>query len=491
MRLGVIAEARKRANVQPGGGAARWAEFNATRDRMNLRELQEKRLKAAKDAQALLPLTTPEARAKHKAFMDEHDGYKQQIDDLRAAERTQSALDDLGRTERLPEGRVISPGDRLASVQEYRTAMKRFGKKAYEHMTPESRIAVNVMNAEYWESVRNVALGKASAEERAVYEGRAPEFRDMGISVSSLGGYFVPQGFVYDIDQAMKYWGDMLGIAEILDTATGQTLPYPTDNDTTITGEIVAEGAQVTEADVSVGHLNFGAYKFSTKMVKVSLELLQDSAFNLESYLRDKFAIRMGRILNTKFTVGAGTTEPNGIITAIVAGNPAPNAWATQQTYGTPVIAAGSSANDGSANTGANSIGYGDMVNLEHSVDPLYRRGAKYMFHDGTLRFLKTLLDKYGRPLWVPGVTADAPDEICGYDYSINNDMATIAASANTVAFGAMKKYLIRRVKEMSILVLRERYADYGQVAFIGFSRYDGNLIDAGTHPVSYLQQHS
>jgi HK97 family phage major capsid protein len=56
------------------------------------------------------------------------------------------------------------------------------------------------------------------------------------------------------------------------------------------------------------------------------------------------------------------------------------------------------------------------------------------------------------------------------------------------VAFGSLDKYLIRRVKEMSVLRLVERFADYGQVAFLGFARYDGNLLDAGTHPVKYLQ---
>ena len=71
--------------------------------------------------------------------------------------------------------------------------------------------------------------------------------------------------------------------------------------------------------------------------------------------------------------------------------------------------------------------------------------------------------------------------------YSINNDMATIAPNAITIAFGALDKYLVRRVKDLSILRLVERFADYGQIAFLGFSRYDANLLDAGTHPVKYL----
>lgn len=69
--------------------------------------------------------------------------------------------------------------------------------------------------------------------------------------------------------------------------------------------------------------------------------------------------------------------------------------------------------------------------------------------------------------------------------------LKTAGAGKKTVAFGALDKYLIRRVKELAVLRLVERFADYGQVAFLGFARYDGNLLDAGTHPVKYIVQRS
>ena len=113
------------------------------------------------------------------------------------------------------------------------------------------------------------------------------------------------------------------------------------------------------------------------------------------------------------------------------------------------------------------------------------------MFHDNTLKLIKQLLDKYGRPLWLPGIAANAPDTINGYPYVINQSMPTIAASANTMLFGSLQKFIMRRVKDLSILRLDERFAEVGQVAFIAFSRIDSRLVDAGTHPICYLQQHS
>ena len=292
----------------------------------------------------------------------------------------------------------------------------------------------------------------------------------------------MPVGFVNRIEEALKFYGDMWNQAEILDTATGQPLPFPTDNDTTVAGEIVGEGQQVSTQDVSLGQIMLSAYKFSTKMVKVSIELLQDSAFDLEAFLVKKFGTRLGRISNTKFTIGGG---PSNIAGSPLVAAPEPTGILTASTSsGQTVIG------DDNATTPdpTNQVGYLDLVNLEHSVDPLYRMGAKYMMHDSTLRFLKTLKDKFGRPLWVPAMASGQVDTINGYGFSINNDMDQLGHLKKSVAFGPLDKYLIRRVKEMSVLRLVERFADFGQIAFLGFARYDGNLIDAGTHPVKYLQ---
>lgn len=464
-----------------------------------LREIQEKLGSLNEQAQQyrvkMNNSSTPmaevkEARASFNKVMDEVEtltAEREQIKRDNEREARSAQLDAELRGSRRPPEEQVSAADKRSAVAAYKTALKRHGVQAREKVSAEIRSTIEQLEAIYWKAfIRCSHRDGGDAESRAIVQGLGEEFRDMGIGTNTLGGYFVPQGFVYEVEEALKYYGPTMEAFEIMDTATGQPLPYPTSNDTSNTGEIVGEGVQVSTADVTIGHINFGAFKFSTKMVKVSLELLQDSAFDMPSFLKKQFAIRLGRILNTKFTVGAGTTEPTGIITAITANN---GAASTTPSYGTILTAAGSSANTGGAETGATSIGSTDLFNLEHTVDPLYRRGASYMFHDQTLRFLKGLLDKYGRPLWKPGVAVGSPDTINGYPYWVNNDMDQIATGKKTVVFGDLKKYLIRRVKELGVLTLNERFADYGQVAYIGFARYDGNLLDAGTHPVNYLQQ--
>lgn len=414
-----------------------------------------------------------ELRHKYNSLNGEQKIVAQEIEDLTRANEAGDLVSQMRATKRPPEAQIDV--DALVETgQAERRYAKAFTSYLRHGMLPDGRGSKGV-----------------DAEDQAILLSHQMEKRDLGITTGSLGGFFVPQGYVYQIEQAMKWYGGMLEATDSMDTSTGNPLPWPTDNDTSNEGELVAEGAQVTTQDASIGHITFNAWKYSTKLIKVSIELLQDSAFDIENYLMEKFAIRLGRKLNADFTNGSGSSQPMGLVTAVVANNGTPQAWGVGSGPGVPLIAAGSAANDGGSETGATSIGSQDLVNLEHSVDKAYRTGAAYMMNDLTLRYIKTLLDKYGRPLWQAGLKDGQPDRINGYPFYVNNDMAPIAAGANTVLFGNLKKYMRRNVKELAILRLAERFADYGQVAFVGFARKDGNLLDAGTHPVNYLQQHS
>jgi len=292
-------------------------------------------------------------------------------------------------------------------------------------------------------------------------------------------GFLVPAGFVFDTENAMKYYAPLLSIVGRLDTATGNPLPYPISNDVDQEAEVIGESQSANEGDITADHIKFSSFKYSSKIVKASLELVQDSAFNLESWLAERFAIRFGRGYQRDLTNGDGNGKPEGILPSIAASG------------AVPVVARGSSETSGGSETGANSIGYTDLVRLEHSVDPAYRFGARFMLHDTSVASLKKILDKFGRPLWVPGIAEGAPDTIIGYPYVINQAMPQIGASNAVVAFGDLKKYLVRVVKGMSVQRLTERYAEKGQVAWLAWTRLDGHLLDAGTHPLNVLQNAS
>ena len=330
---------------------------------------------------------------------------------------------------------------------------------------------------------------------RHTLDGISPDERDLVLNgggfrnaasstTGSLGGYIVPIGFANKLEQALKWFGGIDGICETFETETGQPLPYPTNDDTANKGRIIGQNVQLSETDPTFGQVTFNAYIFSSDITLIPRALIEDSYFDLDSLLARMLGTRIGRLLNQTCTTGSGTNEPNGIVTAAVAaGN-------------VLQFPTGSST----------SITYDSMVDLEHSVDPAYRYqpSTRFMFSDLTLKGVKKLVDGNGRPLWQPGLTAsfaegaavnllDAKPTILSHPYVINQDMATPAANAYTWLFGDMSKYKLRKIGEIQVQRLVERYADYLQIGFMAWLRADGQLVDAallsGQSPIAVGQQ--
>jgi HK97 family phage major capsid protein len=242
-------------------------------------------------------------------------------------------------------------------------------------------------------------------------------------------------------------------------------------DDTANVGELLAENVAAAAQDVVFSQIILKAYKYSSKIVLVSMELLQDSFFDIGTILRDLLAERIGRITNTHFTTGTGSGQPQGVVTGSGLGK----TGAAGQT--TTII-------------------YDDLVDLEHSIDPLYRPGSIFMMSDSALKVIKKLKDSSGRPIWQPGADASlqvgqaAFNNIMGYPYVINQDIAVPAINAKSVLFGNFSKYIVRDVREFTLLRLEERYAEFGQVGFLAFTRSDGRFINAAAvkhyvHPAS------
>lgn len=311
-------------------------------------------------------------------------------------------------------------------------------------------------------------------EPTSEYEVRQAEFRDRhpSMHLRALGtgggsaGATIPKGFIPRLEDAMLAFGGMLQVAQVMTTDSGNELPHPTANDTANEGEIVGESATIgNSVDPTFGSVSLKAFKFSSKLVKVSTEIMEDTAFDLNRYLSRKLGERIGRAMNRKFTVGAGTTEPWGIVTRAALG----------------VTCASATA-----------ITADEVIRLEHAVDPSYRSGdgVGYMMHDQVLLAVRLLKDSTGQYIWRPGLAEGRPDRLNGYRVQINQHMASaLAAAAKTMLFGDLSKYLVRRVRTVRLRRLVERYADTDEEGFIGFVRADGDLIDAGTSPVKYLRQ--
>jgi len=443
----------------------------------SLRELRNKSLAQAKEihakGEAEKRALTPEEQAAFDNLMAQVDDHEVRISDLEAAAGIQAndiADAAVARSSKLAKAeeaskkvavRKSAPIEAPAYVRDFNDKQSTEDKKlalrgwlgyhSIEGITDRQREAAQRSGLDLHNNKLSFRLGGKAP--RNVQEARAQSL------TGSAGGYTVPQGFLNQLEESLLAFGGMREVATVLRTDSGNDLPIPTVNDTGNVGAILAENSQVAEQDMTFAQITLKAYKYSSKLVRVSAELLQDTAIDLESFIGNALGNRIARILNTHFTTGDNSSKPQGVVNA-----------------GTGVTCASASA-----------ITYGELLDLQHSVDPSYRANARFMMHDSTLKAIRKLVDDQNRPIFQADITGASPGTLLGMPIVINQDIATIATGAKAIVCGDFSKYIIRDVTDFTLLRLEERYADYHQVGFVGFSRHDGRILDAGTDPLKVL----
>lgn len=290
-------------------------------------------------------------------------------------------------------------------------------------------------------------------ESRQTLAATSAEARAQAVGTPAAGGYLVPEEFRARMVEAIVSYGGIAALAEVMTTDNGAETVWPTNNDTGNVGAILAENTQVTEQDLTFGQGKIASYMYTSKLVRVSFQLLQDAAFDFEGFLARKLGERIGRAAAAHYATGTGTGQPQGLVTGLTK--------------------------DVETAT-ASKIAYDDLVDLEHSIDQAYRANAGYVLSDSALRALRKLKDTTGRPLWAPSIIGGTPSTINGRPYTVDNGMAAVADGAKPIVYGDIKAaYLIRLVRGAQVLRLTERYADYLQVGFLGFQRLDAIVQDA------------
>lgn len=281
------------------------------------------------------------------------------------------------------------------------------------------------------------------------------EYRAQSEGTNTAGGYTVPSGFRAKLVERMKAFGGIAEAAETITTSSGEALPYPTVDDTANVGEIVAEGGTFAAgADIVFGQRSLSAYRYAAggagnTALKVSVELLQDSAFDLRSKLADWLGTRIARLQAVHWATGTGSGQPQGLVTPIT----------TSGTIGT--------------------LAYADLLATVHFLDPAYRAGASWVMNDATLASVQGLVDTTGRPLLTDqgqNISGDpGGTRLLGYPVIIDQAMPSKATAAKFLAFGNVREaYVIRRVKDVTLAVLDQKYIENGQVGFMAWSRADG-----------------
>ena len=301
-------------------------------------------------------------------------------------------------------------------------------------------------------------------QQRAEMQARqTPDIRAaMSTTTTTEGGYTVATEYQTSLEAAMKAYGGMLEVASLIRTASGADMNFPTADATAETGEIVGQNTAVALGETAFGNTALSVYKYSSKKIALPWELVQDSFLDIEAYIQSILAVRLGRITNTHFTVGTGSGQPRGIVVGAALGK----TGTTGQTL---------------------TVIYDDLVDLEHSINRAYRKspGFGFMMADSSLKVVRKIKDGNSRPIFVPGYEqgnpGGAPDTLLGRPITINDDVAAMAANAKSILCGDFRKYVIRRVMDLTMFRMTDSaFTLNGQVGFVAFQRIGGNLVDAG-----------
>ena len=267
-------------------------------------------------------------------------------------------------------------------------------------------------------------------------------------SVDQDGGYIVPEEFEHEIIMGLDAENVIRSLAKVIPTTNDRKIPISVGHSE---AKWTAENAEYTESNPTFGQKVIDAFKL-TDLIRVSVELLQDSAFPLEQYIANEFARAFGVAEEQAFCVGTGVGQPTGIFTE-------------------------NGGQVGVTATSMNAINADELISLIYSLKAPYRRNAKFLMNDATIAAIRKLKDGNGVYLWQPSLQAGEPDKLLGFELYTTPYAPTMGAGAFTVAFGDFKNYWIGDRAGRTVQRLNELYASNGQIGFVATERVDGKVI--------------
>ena len=384
-----------------------------------IQELREKRAKAWDAA---------------KAFLDTKRG----TDGLLAAE-------DVATYDKM-EADVVNLGKEIDRLERQVALDAELNKPTADPLT--SKPAANGMDAK---------SGRASDEYKKAFwnimRAKNPRYdvvNALQIGTDSEGGYLAPDEFERTLVTALEEENIFRKLAKVIQTSSGdRKIPVVTTHGS---ASWLDEEELIPESDEAFGQTSIGAFKLGT-FIKVSDELLNDSVFDLQSYITSEFARRIGHKEEDAFFVGDAAGKPTGIF----------------HTTGGAQI--------GVTTAGSTALTVDEVIDLFYSLKSPYRRNAVFVMNDATVKAIRKLKDGQGQYLWQPAMTANTPDSILNRPVYTSAYVPTIAAGAKSIAFGDFGYYWIADRQGRSFKRLNELFATTGQIGFMATQRVDGKLI--------------
>lgn len=387
---------------------------------MTITELMNKRATTWDAMKKLLDEKTDDKGLLTAEDAAQYDRMEREVDDLTSQIERQQRAEKMANTMNQP---VRQPIKNSVRGGETRNATPR-GTEAY--------------NAAFWEFMR---VGNAAM---------TPEIRNsLKVGTDANGGYLVPEEFERTLIEALDEGNIFRQFAHKITTNGDRQIPMVLARGT---AQWIEEEAEYPESDVEFGQTYLRAHKVATR-IKISEELMADSAFDMSAFIAKEFGRRIGAAEEQAFFTGDGSGKPLGIL-----------------------------ANTGGAEIGvtaaaADKITSDEVIDLYYSLRIPYRRKAVFMTHDSVMKALRKLKDDNQQYIWQPALTANTPDTILGRPVYTSQYMPEVATGNKVMLFGDFSRYWIADRAGYTFKRLNELYATTGQIGFIASKRVDGKLL--------------
>ena len=390
---------------------------------MNAKQMREKRSALVEQMQGMVAAAKAEGRNLSNEENEKFDAISNEVDELRSA---------AARIERAEELKK----EMASKAEEVREAAP---------AKVEARDAFNAY-------LRN-GFDNLNAEQRSVMM----ELRGTDTQITTtdgLGGFLVPENWSDFVSATELFKSDIEKVATVIRTSNGQPFNLPANDDTSVVAAILGEGTAEGVSDMTFTNVKFEPYTYSSKIVKVSNQLMSDNAFDLSSFVGGQLANRLNRGINAHLTTGDNSSKPQGIVTGSTLGKTAASATA---------------------------VTIAEILDLMYAVDASYRNapGAAFMMNSATLAAVRKL--GFGSsndfPVFVPAMEVGGVDLLFGKPVYVNEDMDGIATGKKSIIFGDMRQYYVHEAGGVQLLRLTERFADALSTGFIAYRRVDGNVV--------------
>ncbi|NLC79796.1 MAG: phage major capsid protein, partial [Lentisphaerae bacterium] len=371
---------------------------------------------------------------KAKAFLDTHTAENglMSAEDTAEYERMEQEVVDLGH--------AIEREERAAELEREMNApvSPNLASRPERQRETKKGVASDAYKDAFWKHMRD-------------QERRNAELRNaLQVGELSEGGYTVPDEFERTLVQALEEENIMRGLVHVITTSSGdRKIPLVTSKGA---ASWVEEEAAIPESDDAFGQITLSAHKVGS-MIRISEELLHDSAFDLAAYITGEFARRVGAAEEEAIITGNGTHKPTGLLHASLGAE-------------TGVTAAAVAA-----------ITADELIDLQHSLKSGYRRKACWIMNDACVKLLRKLKDGNGQFLWQPGLLLGQPDTLLNQKVLTSNYMPLPAAGNKAILYGDYSYYWLADREGRSLQRLNELYAANDQVGFKITQRVDGRLI--------------